>query len=93
MPYINNLKKKSYLYYNLLVTDSPKSVKMRSEIVFCMDPTRVVLLKSWDPTSVRPEKYCDPTSVLPKKYWDLTKLNKDLWDPTSKRWYYYICKL
>jgi hypothetical protein len=39
-----------------------------------MDATKVVLEKSWN-----------PTSVLPEKHWDLTKLNKGLRDPASKR--------
>jgi len=38
-----------------------------------------------DPTSVTPEKIPDPTSVVPEKHRDLTRLNKSISDPTSKR--------
>lgn len=38
-----------------------------------------------DPTNVTPEKIPNPTSVVSEKHQDLTRLNKDISDPTSKR--------
>lgn len=57
-----------YKYITLIVL----SVWMKRKMFFCMDPSRVVSVKSWD-----------PISVLPEKQWDLTKLyHKGLGVPT-----------